>query len=115
MPRTTKMICNPPFRRLLRSCRRFLCRYIGIHYIMATLDKIKEAVAALDLKVTAHLDADGAAVLEMLNKNAALQADNDAKAARIAELEALLAGAGGITDEDVAGVASLVDAVGARL
>jgi len=75
---------------------------------MASLDKIKESIAALDAKVTAHLDADGAAVLEMAKANEALQA-------RVTELEALLADAGGITDEDVAGVAGLVDAVANRL
>lgn len=75
---------------------------------MADLTKIKEALTALDAKVTAHLDADGAAVLEMVKVNEALQA-------QVKDLTDQLANASGPTEAEVADVAAQADAIGARL
>jgi len=110
------MACNR-FRRLLRSCRLFLFprkRFSRVAYlitlletIMADLAPIKDAVAALDAKVTAHLDADGAAVLELMNQNAALQQT-------VADLTAALAAAGA-SPEDIAAVVAQVEAISAKL
>jgi hypothetical protein len=106
-----------PFRSLLRSCRRFFCkrtRFPRIAYlvtllelIMADLAPIKDSLAALDAKVTAHLDADGAAVLEMVKVNEALQV-------QVQDLTAALAAAGA-TPEDIAAVVAQVDAIAAKL
>jgi hypothetical protein len=106
-----------PFRSLLRSCRRFFCkrtRFPRIAYlvtllelIMADLAPIKASLDALDAKVTAHLDADGAAVLEMVKVNEALQV-------QVTDLTAALAAAGA-TPEDIAAVVAQVDAIAAKL
>lgn len=75
---------------------------------MAKLDSIKDALVALSAKVDAHLDADGAAVLEMVKANEALQA-------QVTDLTAQLAAASGPIDAEVAEVAASVDAISAKL
>lgn len=74
---------------------------------MATLDKITAAVSALDAKVSAHLDADGAAVLELTNANAALQQ-------QVLDLKAALENAGA-TPEQVDAVVAAIEAIGVKL
>ena len=38
-------MCNP-FGVLYRSCRRFLCRFLGVHLIMAAIEDLRAAVVA---------------------------------------------------------------------
>jgi hypothetical protein len=77
-----------------------------LELIMADLAPIKDKLTELDAKVTAHLDADGAAVLEMVRVNEALQV-------QVQELTAALAAAG--APEQIAEVVAQVDAIAARL
>lgn len=97
-----------PRTGLLRIIAGGLLKIVkGLRLIMADLSAIKDAVSALDAKVTAHLDADGAAVLELANQNAALQQT-------VADLTAQLAAAGA-SPEDIAAVVDQVNAVANRL
>ena len=99
-----------PFGAIYRSCRRFLCRFIGQHIIMALFQDLSDAIKALDDKVTAHLDVDGKAVADMVAANQVLQDEKTALAAQLAAAEA-----NGLTDEEKAAVLAQLGAVSARL
>jgi hypothetical protein len=73
---------------------------------MARLDAITQGLTALDGKITAHLDADGAAVQALLAQNAALQQ-------QVIDLTAQLDPAA--LDAEIAAANVRIEALGARL